>query len=157
MALGVSTVFLERFAAHGVTTRTFTLYGSFSGGWGFAAASISSPGPTIVVEQGEIVNLTLISSDGVTHNFFVSYTNISSPSTDDPKSNDFFITTNYQFTATTTIGTYKYYCFYHSATMWGYFQVVQSGTIPEFEPLITLSLFATITVVATLVYRRTRA
>jgi hypothetical protein len=61
------------------TTRNFTLYGSFSRGWGFTATSISSPGPTIVVQQGDTVNLTLISADGVTHNFFVSYTNTSSP------------------------------------------------------------------------------
>ena len=139
------------------TTRNFTLYGSFSpGGWGFTAATISSPGPTIVVEQGDTVNLTLISNDGVTHNFFVSYTNTSSPSLGDPKSNDFSSTTSFQFTATTTIGTYKYYCFYHSAMMWGYFQVIQTGTIPEFQPLIMLSLLAAITVVTALVYRRKR-
>jgi len=138
------------------TARNFTLYGAFSDGWGFTATSISSPGPTIVVEQGDTVNLTLISKDGVTHNFFVSYTNTSSPSTGDPKSDDFSSTTNFQFIATTNIGTYKYYCFYHSAMMWGYFQVIQSGTIPEFQPLTMLSLLVIITVVTALAYRRKR-
>src|SRR5512136_2742462 len=89
-------------------TRDFTLYGSFNQGWGFTASSITSPGPTIVVEQGDTVNLTLISNDGITHNFFVSYTNTSSPSTGDPKSSDFSSTTSFQFTATATIGTYTY-------------------------------------------------
>ena len=156
MALGVSTVFLGRFAAYGATTRNFTLYGSYLGGWGFTAASISSPGPTIVVEQGDTVNLTLISNDGIVHNFFVSYTNTSSPSTGDPISGDFSSTTNFQFAATSTIGTYTYYCVYHYAMMWGYFQVIQTGTIPEFQPLMMLSLLATSTVVIALVYRKKR-
>jgi len=136
------------------TTRSFTLYGSMTGGWGFTPGTISSPGPAIVVEQGDTVNLTLISSDGLLHNFFVSYVNSSSPSAGDPVSSDFSGTTSFQFVATTIPGTYRYYCFYHSARMWGYFQVVQSGTIPEFQPLIMLSFLATTTAVLALAYRR---
>jgi len=136
------------------TNRNFTLYGSFSGGWGFTPASISSPGPTIVVEQGDAVNLTLTSNDGVTHNFFVSYTNISAPNPPDPMSNDFATTTNFRFVATTTIGTYKYFCFYHSVKMWGYFQVIQTGTIPEFQLLIILPLLTATTVAVALTCKK---
>lgn len=156
-------VFLAAFVAttriHGAkaaTTRNFTLYGAYLQGWGFNATSISSPGPTIVVEQGDTVNLTLISNDGITHRFFVSYTNSSSPSSGEPESQDFSGTVNYRFVATTTTGTYTYRCAHHPDVMYGYFQVVPTGTIPEFQPLIMLSLLIASTAVAVVVYRRRR-
>jgi hypothetical protein len=109
-----------------------------------------------VVEQGDNVNLTLISNDGINHRFFVSYTNSSSPSSGDPESQDFSSTVNYQFVGTNTTGTYEYRCVYHPGVMWGYFQVVPTGTIPEFQPLILLSLLVASTAVAALVLRRKR-
>ena len=142
--------------ARAVSTRSFTLYGSFAQGWGFTSASISSPGPTIVVEQGDNVNLTLIGSDGFAHKFFVSYTNNSSPNLSDPQSPDFSGTTSLQFVASNTTGTYTYYCSHHVTTMWGYLQIVPIGTIPEFQPLIMLSLLAAVTAAAALAYKRKR-
>lgn len=143
--------------AKAATTRNFTLYGNYLGGWGFNSSSISSPGPTIVVEQGDTVNVTLISNDGITHRFFVSYTNSSSPSSGDPESQDFSSTSiNYQFVATSSVGKYEYRCYYHPATMWGYFEVVPTGTIPEFAPLMVMLLLAASTTVAALVYGRKR-
>jgi heme/copper-type cytochrome/quinol oxidase subunit 2 len=156
-------VFLAAFVAitqiHGAkaaTTRNVTLYGYYLQGWGFTSTSISSPGPTIVVEQGDTINLTLISNDGITHRFFVSYTNSSSPSSGEPESQDFSGTSNYQFVATNTTGTYTYRCLHHPDVMYGYFQVVPTGTIPEFQPLIMLSLLVTSTTAAALVCRRRR-
>jgi FtsP/CotA-like multicopper oxidase with cupredoxin domain len=155
--------FLAAFVAatqiHGArasTTRSFTLYGAYLQGWGSTATSISSPGPRMVVEQGDTVNLTLISNDGITHRFFVSYTNSSSPSSGDPESADFSSTVNYQFVATNATGTYQYRCTHHPDVMWGYFQVVPTGTIPEFQPLMMLSVLVASTAVAALVYRRKR-
>ena len=143
------------FTVKAATTRNFTLYGAYTSGWGFTATTITSPGPTIVVEQGDTVNLTLISNDGIAHSFFVSYTNASSPGTGDPWSDDFGSkAVNFQFVATNTVGTYKYHCYYHPDPMWGYFKVVPTGTIPEFQPLIMLSLLVAGTIVAVLVYRR---
>jgi hypothetical protein len=148
--------------AKAAVTRNITQYGSYSQGWGFTASNITSPGPRIVVEQGDTVNLTLINNDGgiyaAAHRFFVSYTNTSSPGTGDPQSTDIpgSGTVNYQFTATNTIGTYTYYCVYHPTVMWGYFQVVATGTIPEFQPLMLLSVFVASVAVAALVYRRKR-
>jgi FtsP/CotA-like multicopper oxidase with cupredoxin domain len=143
-------------SAKGATTRSFTLYGHYLQGWGFTVASVSSPGPRMVVEQGDTVNLTLISNDGIAHRFFVSYTNSSSPSSGDPESADFSTTVNYQFVATNALGTYEYRCAHHPDTMWGYFEVVPTGTIPEFQPLIMLSVLVASAAVAALVYRRKR-
>jgi len=143
--------------AKAATTRNFTLYGNYQKGWGFTPTTITSPGPTIVVEQGDTVNLTLISNDRITHRFFVSYTNASSANSTEPQSSDFSTTLNYEFVATNAVGTYTYGCYYHySFGMYGYFQVVPTGTIPEFQPLIMLSLLVASTVVAALVYRRRR-
>jgi len=144
--------------AKAATIRSFTLYGAYLQGWGFTATSISSPGPTIVVEQGDTINLTLISNDvGITHRFFVSYTNASSANSTEPQSSDFTNTLSYQFVATNTVGTYTYGCYYHySLGMKGYFQVVPTGTIPEFQPLIMLSVLVASSAVAALVYRRKR-
>jgi FtsP/CotA-like multicopper oxidase with cupredoxin domain len=136
------------------TTRNSTLYGSYTSGWGFTATTITSPGPTIVVEQGDTVNLTLISKDAIAHNFFVSYTNASSPKPTDPWSPDFGSNAvNFQFVASNTAGTYQYYCSYYPTVMWGYFKVVPTGTIPEFHPLTMLTLFIAGTAAA-LVCRR---
>lgn len=141
--------------AKAASTRNFALYGSNAQGWGFTAANMTSPGPTIVVEQGDTVNLTLI-SEGVTHRFFVSYTNTSSPGSGDPQSSDFTGTVNFQFNASDTVGTYKYYCYYHPTVMWGYFQVMPTSAIPEFQPLIMLLLLVASTAVAALAYKRKR-
>jgi heme/copper-type cytochrome/quinol oxidase subunit 2 len=123
--------------ARATTTRNFTLYGSVvQGGWSFTSTNFTSPGPVIVVEQGDTVNLTLVSNDGYTHRFFVSYTNDTSPIGSDPQSMDFSSSTIYSFSATNTVGTYEYRCYYHPSALWGYFEVVPTGSIPEFEPLM---------------------
>ena len=152
--LAASVAATQIYGAKAATTRSFTLYGDYVRGWGSTASSISSPGPIIVVEQGDTVNLTLISNDGITHRFFVSYTNSSSPSSGDPDSLDFSGSTSFQFAATNTVGTYTYYCAHHTGTMYGTFRVVPTGTIPEFQPLMMLSLLVAVTAVAALVYRR---
>jgi FtsP/CotA-like multicopper oxidase with cupredoxin domain len=142
--------------ARATTTRSFTLFGSSTQGWGFTSTSMTSPGPTIVVEQGDIVNLTLTSNDGGLHRFFVSYTNASAPASGDPQSPDFLSTINYKFNASDTVGTYKYGCYYHLNVMWGYFRVVATGTIPEFQPFIMLTLLVASTAVIALICKRKR-
>jgi FtsP/CotA-like multicopper oxidase with cupredoxin domain len=159
IAVLVAVAASQIYSVKAATTRDFTLYGSYSQGWGFTASSITSPGPTIVVEQGDTVNLTLINNDGIyanPHRFFVSYTNASSANSTEPQSSDFTTTLSYQFVATNTVGTYAYGCIYHYSMMKGYFQVVATGTIPEFQPLIMLSVLVASSAVAALVYRRKR-
>jgi len=146
-------------SAKATTTRYFTLYGSYNLGWGFTASNITSPGPPIVVEQGDTVNLTLINNDGIyasPHRFFVSYTNASSPNSTEPQSADFTGTLSYQFVAATAVGTYTYGCIYHFSMMKGSFQVVPTGTIPEFQLLMMLSLLVASTAFAGVACRRRR-
>jgi FtsP/CotA-like multicopper oxidase with cupredoxin domain len=149
-------VFMQAHDTEAATTRNFTLYGAAGQGWGFTNSSITSPGPTIRVEQGDTVNLTLISYDGVAHQFFVSYTNSSSPSSGDSESAVFSDTTIFQFVATNTTGTYTYRCTFHPSVMYGYFTVVQTGAIPEFQPLAILTLLFLSTGIVALVRRKTR-
>jgi FtsP/CotA-like multicopper oxidase with cupredoxin domain len=155
--LFIAVFMTQTLEAKATTSRSFALFGHYTQGWGFSSTSITSPGPTIVVEQGDTVNLTLTSSDGITHRFFVSYTNASTPAPGDPQSPDFSSSTiNYQFNASSTVGTYTYRCFYHPGTMWGYFQVVPAGTIPEFQLLIMLTLLIAATAVFASVRKRKR-
>src|SRR6266508_4302557 len=83
---------------------SFTLYGGQSAGWGFTSASLTNPGPTITVTQGDTV---------------------------EPKSGDFSGTTpgTFSFIAD-RVGTFTYRCHYHVATMRG--QIVVQ-TPPTFE------------------------
>jgi hypothetical protein len=113
------------------------LYGasqSTKNGWGFTRDSITSPGPTIIVKKGDIVNLTLTSVDGVTHNFFVDYNGDKIPNPGEPKSADFpappyyIPTINYKFTAN-TVGTFKYYSYYDQDIMNGTFIVIEPTII----------------------------
>jgi heme/copper-type cytochrome/quinol oxidase subunit 2 len=153
----VALVTTQVLRASAVTTRNFTLYGSYvQGGWGFTSNNITSPGPMIVVEQGDTVNLTLTSNDGYTHHFFVSYANATTPGTGDPQSQDFSGMVNYSYNATNAVGTYTYRCYYHPNLMWGYFRVVPTGSIPEFQPLAILSLSIVGIGIATLARRRRR-
>ena len=152
----VAFVTTQVLTADAVTIRNFALYGSYQGGWGFTSSNITSPGPTITVEQGDTVNLTLTSNDQITHRFFVSYTNGTAPGTGDPQSSDFSGTTIYSFNATNTVGTYTYHCYYHPSLMWGYFRVVPSGSIPEFQPLALLLLSIMSIGIATLARKRSR-
>jgi heme/copper-type cytochrome/quinol oxidase subunit 2 len=149
-------VFVQVHDVEATTTLNFTLYGDAMQGWGFTSISITSPGPTITVEQGDTVNLTLISADGVAHQFFVSYTNSSTLSSGDPESAVFSGTTNFQFVATNTTGTYTYYCSIHPSVMYGYFEVVQTSAISEFQPFAMLTFLFLGTGIVALVRRKTR-
>src|SRR2546426_12114867 len=54
-------------------TKSFTLHGGMSTGWGFSSASQSNPGPTVIGNPGATVVLTLNSVDPArtTHNCFI--------------------------------------------------------------------------------------
>lgn len=105
------------------TIRSFNLYGSASGGWGFTSGTITSPGPTITVDEGDLVNLTLISQDSSLHSFYVDYNGDHAADMGEPTSSSFTTSTIYQFTADTS-GTFTYYCQYHPDMMFGTFTVI---------------------------------
>ncbi len=112
---------------------SFTLYGSQSAGWGFTSTSLTNPGPTITVTQGDTVDLTLNSVDAanVIHDWFIDYNNNLTADPGEPKSSDFSGTTPLSFSFTADrVGTFTYRCHYHPATMKG--QIVIQ-TPPTFE------------------------
>lgn len=124
-----------------VPAPTFVLYGNATQGWGLTATSISNPGPTLTVSQGQTVELALYSQDNVTHEFFVSYSGGATPKTGDPQSPKFsssLVPVFYSFTASQA-GNFSYYCLYHPTIMKGTFQVTSSGgSGPSAPPDYTL-------------------
>jgi plastocyanin len=114
----------------GASINNISLFGSASQGWGFTPSSISSPGPTIIVAQGDLVNLTLTSQDGFQHRFFVDYNGNGVLDSGEPASPLFSGTINHQFNATTS-GTFKYYCQIHPGVMFGTFKVNALAAGPD--------------------------
>lgn len=110
-------------AASGASTTIF-LYGSATQGWGNATSSITNPGPTLYLYQGENVSLALYASDGLAHNWFIDYngdtkwenaTELGSP--DFSSSN---VATWFNFTVPTDhLGEFTYRCRYHPTLMTG--------------------------------------
>lgn len=112
---------------------SFTLYGRIlplnSAGWGSTAATISSPGPKLTVQPGESVTMSLFSADGISHNFGVDYNGNGIRDPNEPLSGFFGAGgITFSFTATTTPGSYTYYCFLHGDPMLGPFNVASPIT-----------------------------
>ena len=129
------------------TTNNITLYGSASQGWGFTEQTITIPGPKISFQEGELYNITLISSDGLTHKFFIDYNNNGNADNDEPASPSFSSTIIYQFTPDRT-GDFTYYCSIHPSTMYGNVSI-----IPEFSSF-TLLVIITIMSVVVIAFKR---
>ncbi len=132
----------------------FHLYGSYVSGWGFSSSSMTSPGPTITVNEGDVVNLTLTNEDSVyasPHQFLLSYHNSSTLQSGDVESPQFAPgeTIIFSFTANVS-GTFTYYCVFHPSVMYGTFIV--TSAIPEFPSLIVLAGFMVVAVVAVALY-----
>jgi plastocyanin len=109
-------------------TSSFQLFGSASLGWGFSSGTITSPGPTMTVSQGDLVNLTLTSQDGFPHQLFVDYNGNGSPDAGEPTSPQFSSTINFQFTATLA-GNFTYHCAIHPLVMRGAFIVTPTHDV----------------------------
>jgi hypothetical protein len=150
--VGVSAVSVNVHIAKASAVRNFTLYGDFSAGWGFTASNITSPGPTISVEQGDVVNLTLISHDGALHQFLVDYNGNEAHDSGEPESPQFSTSPiQYSFNASVN-GTFTYWCPIHLGKMHGPFIV--NPVIPEFPSTSILMLFMLATLIAVVVYKR---
>jgi FtsP/CotA-like multicopper oxidase with cupredoxin domain len=110
---------------------SFSLYGSFTSGWGNSSATETTPmGPTLIVAQGDSVTITLHSSDGVTHEFFIDLDGNLAPSAGEPTSSQFNTTTTVPTFTANQAGTFTYYCYFHETTMKGTFIVRGSGSPP---------------------------
>lgn len=107
---------------------SFTLYGSFTGGWGNSTATETTPnGPMLVVAQGDTVSISLHSSDGVTHEFFIDYNRDGAPSAGEPTSTPFNTSTTVPSFTASQAGTFTYYCYFHETSMKGTFVVTGSS------------------------------
>src|SRR5437870_13825925 len=96
---------------------TITLYGSFTApaGWGQGPNSITAPGPTLTVQQGDVVTFQLYSNDTMAHQLIIDVDNSHSNTSGDGWSYQFSSkTTAATFTYTAnTAGTLTYFCNVH--------------------------------------------
>ncbi len=105
--------------ATGVTD-SFTLYGDAQNGWGLTANNTTTPGPTLNVQYGDVVQLTLVAADQASHNWFIDYDNSTQPNGNEPSSPVFSPTNSivWSFKAD-NVGTFVYRCRIHPISMWG--------------------------------------
>ena len=109
---------------------SFTLFGRISSpaGWGAMTTTATSPGPDLTVLPGETVTISHTSGDGISHNWGVDYNGNGVSDPGEPLSSNFGSTAiPFTFTATTTPGTYMYWCFIHKGSMFGKFIVSPPG------------------------------
>jgi hypothetical protein len=153
LLIGISAASIRIQEAKAATTVNITLYGSAYYGWGLTSTSITSPGPTITINQYDYLNLTLISNDGIQHQFFVDYNNNSVLDAGEPHSSPFTSTTVFEFNATIS-GNFTYRCAVHPSIMYGTLIVQQA--VPEFSPFLILPLFIVVTIAAAVAIRTKR-
>lgn len=108
-------------AASATPAWPYALYGNALSGWGLARSTTTTPGPTLIVTAGDILSLKLVSSDGLTHNWFIDQNNNSGMEASEPHSASI---TNvgpiwFNYTVTLAAGTYTYRCAFHPTAMWG--------------------------------------
>jgi len=85
----------------------FTLFTDGTG-WGSTNTSLTNPGPTLVVDQGDNVTLILNGTDGSNHAWYIDYDNNTHQNGAEPVSPQFRSTArSWNFTANTN-GTYWY-------------------------------------------------
>src|SRR5207249_1511396 len=108
---------------------TFELYGHTTRGWGEEniTTAITTPGPTLTVNQSDNVILDLTSADGEVHSWFIDLNNDRLQQSTEPHSSDFTGSTRYTFQVTLAPGNYTYRCQYHPTVMFGTFTVRSSG------------------------------
>src|SRR5438552_556090 len=77
---------------------TITLYGSYTspGGWGRGPNNITEPGPTLTVDQGDVVTFQLFANDSMAHQLIIDVDNSHSNHSGDGRS--------YPFSSKTTCG-----------------------------------------------------
>ena len=107
----------------------FTLYGSQADGWGFTNSSLSWPGPHLTVDEGDNVTFNLTSSDGLTHNWYIDYNGNANDDGNEPDSDDFSESVEWNFTASQN-GTYAYRSRFGAdePRMWGLITVRAAGS-----------------------------
>ncbi|HYT00781.1 MAG TPA: hypothetical protein VEO20_08975 [Thermoplasmata archaeon] len=122
-----------------------TLYANAARGWGKSNATISEPGPPIVVFAGTNVTLTLIANDSSMHNWFIDFDNSLTPNDGEPSSPDFNSGTVsvvvWSFVADRS-GNWTYRCRVHPTSMTGSILII-GGTAPP-PPGVMLPIISAI-------------
>ena len=98
---------------------SITLYGSMTAGWGFGPGNMSSPGPALTVDQGDLITFTLFAQESLPHTLIIDLNANGVKDTGDMESNQFTSPTagvTFQYTASTA-GTHQYYCGVHGASV----------------------------------------
>lgn len=98
--------------------RPITLYGHTTSGWGFDATSLRNPGPSLNVDQGDVIRFQLFSQDGQPHDLVIDLDRDGVRDPGEQESNDFSSTTAptlFNYTADTD-GTFQYFCTIHGAS-----------------------------------------
>lgn len=131
--LVISAVFLG-LAVTRAASVSISLFGSRTSGWGLKSSTESIPGPTISVNQGDVVTLSLSSSDGLSHQFLLDYNGNGLADAGEPVSSTFSTSTTITFTASVA-GSFKYECTIHPTTMFGTWNVVSTNTAPTLGSL----------------------
>ncbi len=114
---------------------SISLFGSFTGGWGFTRNSETIPGPTISsVNQNDFVTLSLTATDGISHQFLLDYSGNGLADPGEPVSSLFSSTTQIMFTASVG-GSFTYYCTRHPSMMFGTWNTASANVPPTVSAL----------------------
>src|SRR2546430_15087539 len=111
-----------------------SLFGSHTNGWGFMSNSETIPGPTISVNQNDVVTLSLAATDGLSHQFLLDYNGNGVADAGEPVSAIFSSTTQITFTASVA-GSFKYICTIHPTVMYGTWNTASANTPPTVSAL----------------------
>jgi len=111
---------------------SITLYGDTFTGWGRGPTNITSPGPTLTVDQGDVITFTLFAQDSVSHTLVIDLNSNGIRDSGEPESAAFSSpTTGVMFTYTAnTAGTIQYYCGVHGPNPMRGTLTVRAATTP---------------------------
>ena len=120
---------------------SFTLYGHAVSGWGSSNASIADPGPSLPVDQGDNVTITVVLNDTQPHTWFIDYDNDSVADTGEPISPTANVgnpVRSFTFVADRA-GTFTYRCSFHPGTMRGTIVVQATGGTPPADNTLLIA------------------
>ena len=131
LLLGVTAITLVRTRGSNVS---ISLYGSHTNGWGSTSTTETIPGPTINVNQNDVVTVSLTATDGFSHQFLLDYNGNGVADPGEPVSSVFSTTTQVTFTASMA-GSFPYLCLFHPGTMYGTWNTKSANTAPTVSAL----------------------
>ncbi len=114
--------------------------------------NFTSPGPTIIVDQGDTISFTIKNNDTTTHTFTITQAPYTSVDTGNMSPGQ--VKTLPTFTASTS-GSFHYQCNIHPTTMKGTFQVNPVSASP-ITPASLLALISTATAAVFITVRKRR-